>query len=350
LRVILLLRRFLPLLLCLLLMVPQCAYGADKPAVSADAVMLMDMASGTVLYERNANEPHAIASTTKLMTCLLACEAEVLQDKVTVKAEMLQGLEGTSLNLKAGDSVTGEDLVKGAMLASGNDAANALAFAVSGSVESFVELMNEKALLLGMQHTHFATPSGLDNGDNHSCAYDMALLACAAMRNAELAEIAAMKEAVITVNGVRRKIANHNKLLGLDSGFVGLKTGYTKKAGRCLISACRYENNTVICVTLGAPDDWNDHVKLAEYAKGCYRTQSDTVTVSIPLVGAGKEAVAAAAAYSVTACADVAVNIFYYPFAYCPVKEGDVLGYARICVNGAVLATEPMRATESVNL
>lgn len=309
----------------------------EAPAVSAQAAVVMDAAFGKVLYRKNEMQPCAIASTTKIMTCLLACESGKLSDTVTVSAAMLQGLEGTSVNLRAGDTVTLLDLVKGAMLASGNDAANAIAYYLGGSIEGFAALMNQRAAELGMRNTCFVTPSGLDNGDHHSTAYDMALLTRQAVQNEQLSAIAGERTDTITISRKAVTLTNHNKLLQQDSGFTGFKTGFTKKAGRCLVSTYQFNGSTMICVTLHSPDDWNDHVRLVNYAKGKYRHLAERVQTELPLVGAPQGTVSCRYQYDVTVCDDVVIKEYYYPFVYAPTIHGQVVGYAELTGSDDVL-------------
>lgn len=316
---------------------PVPAAAEEAPSVSAASAVVMDAVSGKVLYRKNDNEPCAIASTTKIMTCLLACESGKLDDMVTISPEMLQGLEGTSVNLKAGDTLTLSDLVKGAMLASGNDAANAIAFYLGGSREGFAEMMNRRAAALGMKNTCFVTPSGLDEGNHHSSAYDMALLTAEALQNEPLAAVAACRRDSVAVSGKAVKLTNHNKLLQQDSAYTGFKTGYTKKAGRCLVSTYQYRNSTIICVTLHSPDDWNDHQKLVAYAKSYYRTLSDTVSISLPLVGAAQTTLSCRYQYEVCVCGDCKIAEYYYPFVYAPIACGDIVGYAEFTDAGGTL-------------
>ncbi len=335
---IILLRRICILLFTLLLPLTVQSVNGDAPSVSAEAAIVMDAASGRVLYRKNDSQPRAVASTTKIMTCLLACESGKLHDSVTVTAAMLLGIEGTSLNLREGDTLTLLDLVKGAMLASGNDAANAIAFYLGGNIEGFVAQMNARAAALGMKNTHFVTPSGLDQGDHHSTAYDMALLTKQALQNEDLTAIAAERSDTIAVNANGVRLTNHNKLLQQDSAFTGFKTGFTKKAGRCLVSTYRYHNSNIICVTLHSPDDWNDHVKLIDYAKSKYRELSDNVSITLPLVGAAQSEVECVYRYDVNVCDDTVIREYYYPFVYAPVYHGQTVGYAEITdKNGSLL-------------
>ena len=253
-------KRMMAVILCVVVFAVQMP-TAQAVGASASSVVLMEADSGRVLYEKNGAEPRLIASTTKLMTALVALESSIdLKATVTVPASCV-GAEGSSLYLKAGEQMTLEGLLYGMMLHSGNDAALAVAEICGGSVEQFVVRMNEKAQALGMKHTHFENPNGLDGETHYSSAYDMALLARACLNRAELREIVSTK--TIHIDG--RSLKNHNKLLWNCEGCVGLKTGFTKKAGRTLVSAAERNGMTLIAVTLNDPDDWKDHAALYDW-------------------------------------------------------------------------------------
>lgn len=254
-------KRALALLMILTLFCPVCrAEGAAPPAISAESAILMDAGTGRVLYEKDAHSRRLIASTTKLMTALVALESTPHLDKViTVKPEYQA--EGSSMYLKVGEELTLEDLLYGLLLASGNDAALAIAGGCAGEVETFVGWMNEWAAELGMEDSHFANPNGLDDEEHYSTAYDMALLAQAALKNETLRQMVATRS--ITVAG--RSLTNHNKLLWQYEGCMGMKTGYTEAAGRTLVSCAVQNGQTLICVTLKDRDDWNDHAALFDY-------------------------------------------------------------------------------------
>jgi len=228
---------------------------------SASSAVLMEAESGRVLYEKNAHEPREIASITKLMTALVALESgHDIQEMVTVDSDWV-GVEGSSIYLQAGEKVTLETLLYGMMLRSGNDAALATAGYCGESVEDFVMQMNRRAKELGMRNSSFANPHGLNAENHYSTAYDMALLARTCLENDMLANVVATKSITLGT----RTFTNHNKLLWRFEGCIGLKTGYTEKAGRTLVSAARRDGMTLICVTLNAPDDWKDHTTLFEY-------------------------------------------------------------------------------------
>lgn len=238
-----------------------CAAGVSaSPSISAASAILMDAESGRVLYEKDVHTRRLIASTTKLMTALVAVESTPRLEKViTVKPEYQA--EGSSMYLKAGEELTLKDLLYGLLLQSGNDAALAIAGGCAGTVETFVEWMNQWAEDIGMFDSHFVNPNGLDDEEHYSTAYDMALLGREVLKNEVLREIISTKS--ITVAG--RSLTNHNKLLWQYEGCEGMKTGYTMSAGRTLVSCATRNGQTLICVTLHDPDDWDDHKALLDY-------------------------------------------------------------------------------------
>lgn len=243
--------------------------AAQAVETSASCAVVMDAASGRVLYEKSAHERRLIASITKLMTALVALESgHDPQEEVTVRPEWA-GIEGSSIYLRMGEKITLEALLYGLLLRSGNDAAMAVAGYCGGTVENFVSDMNRKAKELGMTNSSFANPSGLDHEDHYSTAYDMALLARTCLADETLAEIVGTKSITLGT----RMFTNHNKLLWRYEGCVGMKTGYTEKAGRTLVSAARRDGMTLICVTLNDPDDWVDHAALLDQAFASYKAR-----------------------------------------------------------------------------
>lgn len=225
--------------------------------VSAAAAVLMDADSGRLLYDKNGEKRMLIASTTKLMTALVALEQGGLQQEITVTGGHMA--EGSSMYLRPGEKLTLEMLLYGLLLSSGNDAALAVTECMGGAVP-FVARMNEKAAELGMENTHFANPNGLDDEAHYSTAEDMAKLAAAAMDDPVLRRVASTRTA--RIGG--RTLTNHNKLLSRVEGCVGLKTGYTKAAGRTLVSCAERDGVRLVAVTLQDGDDWNDHASLYE--------------------------------------------------------------------------------------
>ena len=251
--------RIAALLLTLALLGSLCAPAAAM-GHSARACVLMDADTGTIVYAQNGDETHLIASTTKIMTALVVLQSCDLEAVMSVPPEA-QGVEGSSMYLRAGEELTARDLLYGLMLHSGNDAAVALAIHCAGSVASFVELMNRTASELGLSNTHFANPHGLDDEQNYSSARDLAELTRFALQNETFAQIVSAK--AVTVAG-GRALQNHNKLLWRMEGCVGVKTGYTKAAGRILVSAARRGGRGLICVTIRDPNDWEDHLALMD--------------------------------------------------------------------------------------
>ena len=235
-------------------------------AISARSAVLIDSNSGRVLYEHNSYEKLPMASTTKIMTGLLACESGKL-DKTVKISPFASGTEGSSLWLKIGEKQTLENLTYGLMLKSGNDAAVAIAEYLGGNIDAFALLMNKKSREIGAESTNFENPHGLDSENHYTTAYDLALIAREAMKNKKFREIVSTKTYSIPMEGEKwdRALKNHNKLLWRYDGCNGVKTGFTKKCGRCLVSSSEKGNEKFICVTLNAPDDWSDHTQLLNY-------------------------------------------------------------------------------------
>ena len=239
------------------------------PAISARCAVVMDAESGEILYESRADEKSLIASTTKIMTGYLACRLVNLDAEIEIPPEAV-GVEGSSLYLKAGERLTGDALLYGMLLHSGNDAATALAIAGAGSEADFVACMNREAEALGLKNTSFANPHGLDHENNYSTARDLAVLTAAALRDENFRRVVSTRTK--TIGG--RVLTNHNKLLWTCEGCIGVKTGYTKAAGRILVSAAERDGRTLICVTIHDPNDWADHKALYDWAFARYEARS----------------------------------------------------------------------------
>lgn len=330
--------------LAFLFMLPFTAYANDNSARSA---VVIDAQTKTILYEKNAYEQRSIASTTKIMTALLAIESGRLDEKVKITADMIN-VEGSSLGLKENDELTLYDLICGMMLTSGNDSANAVAIFMSGSIESFAVLMNKRAEEIGMKNTYFVTPSGLDEGEHHSTAYDMALLTAQAISIDTFCDIVSKQSAEITIGKTKTTVYNHNRLLSMDKDIFGVKTGFTEKAGRCLVSAKNYNGNQLICVTLCCPDDWNDHISLySECEKKYYEAKAENMR-DITIVGAEKDKVRCSFSKTYYTLSQIKVVEYYYPFVYAPIKKGDRVGTALVYYNGKLLERLPIEADEDV--
>lgn len=342
--VIILLKRILIIILSVSF-IPVASYDIN---CSATCAIVLDADTMTVLYNKNAYDERPMASTTKIMTAVLALESGRLDDTFVMTKEMVM-VEGTSLGLKEGDKITLYDLTAGMMMTSGNDAANAIAIGISGSVEAFVSLMNEKANELHMDKTLFVTPSGLDEGGHHSSAYDMAILARYAVDNKSFVDIVSKQSIDISVNAQKRTVYNHNKLLGMDEYIFGVKTGYTQKAGRCLVSAKYYGSSRMICVTLNAPDDWNDHLALYNECEKCYNCYTVDNSLELSVVGGDSQSVTGSYSSELNLLCEPKVYEYYYPFAYAPIKKGDVIGTAYVYTQENYIERVPIVADEDVN-
>lgn len=249
-------RRFCCLLLCLLLTLSLVPARTEALEVSAAAAVLMDADTGEILFEKNADRRMLIASTTKILTALVVLEHARLDEVVTIQPRHMA--EGSSMYLKPGETLTVETLLYGLLLCSGNDAAVALADHCGGSVARFVGWMNETAQRIGMTNSSFANPNGLDDEQHYSTARDMALLAAYAARNPTFVRLCSTRS--VTAGG--RTMTNHNKLLQSVEGCIGMKTGYTKAAGRTLVSCVRRDGRTLVAVTLQDGNDWADHAEM----------------------------------------------------------------------------------------
>jgi len=264
------------------------------PSLSAESAVLIDAASHKVIFEKNARERRGMASTTKIMTALVAAEIFDLKKEVTVSKEAV-GIEGSSVYLYEGEVLTMEELLYALLLQSANDAAAAIAIAVSGSIEAFATLMNEKAAELGLTDTHFTNPHGLYDNEHYTTAYDLALITARLLSNDTLRQIVSTYKKSLPIDSScnQRLMVNHNKMLKLYDGAIGVKTGFTKKTGRCLVSAAERDGLTLVAVTLSAPDDWNDHTKMLDYGFSLYESvliaKEGDFTYNLPLVGAEKD-------------------------------------------------------------
>jgi len=242
------------------------AARAEEISVSAKSAVVMEASTGRVLYQKNAFEKMPMASTTKIMTALVAIENSNLDDRVTVSPNA-SGIEGSSIWLSPGETMTLSDLLFGLMLASGNDAAVAIAEHVGGDVETFVGMMNDKAREIGAYNTHFANPHGLPADNHYTTAYDLALISAYAMQNKIFREVVKTQYKTLPWEGHEwdRVVKNKNKILWNYEGGNGIKTGFTKEAGRCLSAAAEREGMQLVSVVLCAPDMFNDCMALMDY-------------------------------------------------------------------------------------
>lgn len=242
--------------------------STDEPIINSRIGVIYDRKSGRVIWGKNENKRSAMASTTKIMTCIIVLENANLNDEITVSIKAAT-TGGSRLGLKKNDKITVNDLLYGLMLRSGNDAAVALAEHVGGDKEGFAKLMNDKAKRLGLKDTHFVTPHGLDDPEHYTTAYELAKIADYALKNEKFAKIVGTKECTISINGYSKQLSNTNELLGYMQGVNGVKTGFTNNAGRCLVTSVNRNKFEIITVVLGADTKkirTSDSIKLIEYA------------------------------------------------------------------------------------
>ena len=323
-----------------ILVAAVCLFPVKVQAVSAQKAIVVDATTGRVLYEKNADDRSLIASTTKIMTALVVCQQCNVLDRVKIPAEAV-GVEGSSMYLQAGEVLTVQELLYGLMLRSGNDAAAALAIWCGGTIEGFAELMNDKARELGLRDTHFVNPHGLDAPDHHSTARDLAVLTAYAMNDPIFARTVGAK----TVTVGERVLTNHNKLLWQLQGCEGVKTGYTKTAGRILVSSASRQERRLICVTINAPDDWNDHKALLEEGFSGYQVrelvaEGEVLGYRHILGGDGTHVpLVAAEGFSYALAKGEEVEIVLSPqyFSYAPVTAGASEGCAYAVLDGQVI-------------
>lgn len=314
-------------------------------AISAEKAIVIDAETDRVLYEKNADSRALIASTTKMMTALIVCEQCNVLDRVKIPKEAV-GIEGSSMYLKEGEILTVQELLYGLMLQSGNDAAVALAIYCGGTVEGFVQLMNDKAASLGLTNTSFENPNGLDGVNHYSSARDLAKLASYAMENPIFARTVSTKSVRIG----ERTLTNHNKLLWRIEGAEGVKTGYTKAAGRTLVSSTERNNRRIIVVTLNASDDWNDHKQLTENGFSHFTVKQiiqkgDCVgTVEVAGGQAGKVELIAAEEFSYAMRQEEEIEIVPQApgFVYAPVSRGEDAGVVYVCIGKNVIGKIPV--------
>ena len=318
------------------------ALPVSAQGLSAQKAVLMDGNTGRILFEKNADSQSLIASTTKIMTALVVCEQCNVLDRMRVPKEAV-GIEGSSIYLQEDEILTIQDLLYGMMLHSGNDAATALAIYCGGTVEGFAQLMNDKARDLGMDSSHFVNPHGLDAHNHYSTARDLAVLAAEAMKNPIFVSTVSAKN----VTAGNRRFTNHNKLLWRVDGANGVKTGYTKAAGRILVTGAKRDGRQLIAVTIDAPDDWNDHTAMLE---GGFATFSQRKLISREdVIGTIDVAWGEENKVSLIASSDfiwpiaqgeiVSIQLPGNGFAYAPVYEGQFAGSAHILVDGECVGT-----------
>lgn len=331
----------------------------QKEDRSASAYIVMEATTGRVLYGKNIHERLAMASTTKIIGALMVLEQENLDEYFMVDSDAIQ-VEGSSMGLTEGDLVSLYSLACGMMLPSGNDAANAAGVRLYGSIDGFVEAMNQKAEELGLSDTHYVTACGLDAPDHYSTAFDLAKLTRIALQNEDFAYICSQSNMKVKFGDppYERWLKNYNRLLELYPDCIGVKTGFTDDAGRCLVSAAERDGMTLICVTLNAQNDWNLHASL--YDK-CFESYSMTPLPDIPssITLAGdklqengieselmlKPAYEASIPLKAGESARLTATVLCEPFAYAPAQLSRVYAQTLFSLDGYPLCSVPMVAS-----
>ncbi len=330
---------------------PAQTVAAEQVPLSSLSAVVLEAESGEVLYEKDPHTARPMASTTKLMTALVATGQLPLDTEITVSPSAV-AVEGSALGLRAGDQITLSDLLTGLLLESGNDAANMTAEAVAGDLPAFAVLMNQQAAALGMKDSFFVTPSGLDAAGHAASAYDMALLGRAVLQVPFLKEVCAIKNTTVWFGAPKREVyvRNHNRLLSLSADCIGMKTGYTKKSGRCLVSAAERDGVTIVVATLNGGDYWNDHKKLYDHAfSKLERVALPLPTLDfLPVAGGDVKHIALTTqeAPSVTLHkgqgSAVVTTVELPAFLWAPVQVGDVVGHITYTLQDKELARLPI--------
>ncbi len=336
------------------------AFGEHKDhgfSTSARSAVLYQPETETFLYSKNAEERLPMASTTKIMTALVAIENSEPDELVAIDDSAI-GVEGSSAYLRRGDVLTMEELLYALLLQSANDAAVAIACHIGDDVEGFSSLMNEKANELGLQNTHFTNPHGLDHKEHYTTAKDLALIASEALKNSEFKKIVSTYKKSFIGEDRSRTYVNHNKLLHLYDGCIGVKTGFTKRSGRCLVGAAERDGLQFITVTLDAPSDWSDHSAMLNYGyeslERVYFADKFDHVYKIPVLDGENDYLIATNTEGADIILpreerDVGEHIRLVRYAIAPISRGDILGEIIYTIDGIEAKRLPIIATESVD-
>lgn len=323
---------------------------------SARSAVLYLPETDNFIYSKNADTRMPMASTTKIMTALVAMENCDFSKVVEVNDSAI-GVEGSSAYLRLGDRLTMEELLYALLLQSANDAAVAIACHISGDVESFSALMNEKALELGLTDTHFTNPHGLDNEEHFTTARELAIIAAEAMKNPDFRRIVSTYKRTFSTEERVRTYVNHNKLLKLYEGCNGVKTGFTKRSGRCLVSAAERDGLSFVAVTLDAPSDWSDHRKMLDFGFKSYEkltiAQPFDHIYKLPVIDGQRDSILAANCLASEIIREredkeICKQVKLVRYAIAPINRGDILGEIIYTEGGRELSRVPIVATESV--
>lgn len=336
------------------------AYTRAKstPSVSAKSAVLYVPDTKQVLYSKSSDERLPMASTTKIMTALVTISECELTDTVKID-ERAVGIEGSSAYLKAGDILSVEELLYALMLQSANDAAVALAYHIAGGVEEFSELMNEKALRMGLSDTHFTNPHGLDDEEHYTTAADLAVMASELLSSPTLREIVSTYKKSFVTETRRRTYVNHNKLLLRTDGAIGVKTGFTKRSGRCLVGAAERDGLTLVTVTLDAPSDWSDHEQMLDYGYSLIEridlADAGEIRYDIPVINGDGTSVGVSNIEGVSVIVgrakhNIERHVRLSRFLCAPIKKGEVLGEVIFTLDGEYAGTVKLVAENDINI
>lgn len=358
--------KFLSAFLSLILLIWVCAplIGATdikqgEISVSAKAAVLIDASDDSILYSKNADSRLPMASTTKIMTALIALEYGNL-DRSYIIPDAAVGIEGSSIYLVRGEKMTLRELIYALMLESANDAAQAIAIIIAGSVDAFADIMNRRAEELGLKNTHFTNPHGLDHEDHYTTAYDLARLASFALKNEAFREIVSTNKKTVPFNHGEgtRVLVNHNKMLRTYDGAIGVKTGFTKRCGRCLVSAAQRDGLTLVAVTLNAPDDWRDHTAMLDWGFDNFvrvsLADAETFKMPLPICGAKDPQVICTNTQAITVTlprghATISCVVEAPRFLFAPIGQGDAVGKLMYYCDGRIIGESVLCTTAAVS-
>ena len=354
------------------------AYAA-VPSVNSKSAVLIDTGSGDIIYELNAKQRLPMASTTKIMTAITAIESGISLDTTVKITKEMTGAEGSSIYLYVNEKFKLIDLIYALMLNSANDAAEAIAICIAGSVESFADMMNEKVRELNLKDTNFTNPHGLDSDMHYTTAYDLAKITAYALENEIFDKISRTKILMIypknddgsDYSAGARYLRNHNKLLRLYDDIIGVKTGFTKRSGRCLVSAAEKNGTKLVAVTLNASNDWNDHREMLNYGFDNYENielcEEHEYKFEINIINGyktnqnGKKEL-----INTVKCENITKESASIPkyinrdeieyktelplFVYAPVKKGDIIGRMLFIYKDQIIGYSVITASEDIEV
>lgn len=337
------------------LMLPFTSHASNELNLSAKSAALYEPNGKEFLYEKNANQRLGMASTTKIMTALIALESLDLDQEIAVDDRAI-GIDGSSIYLEQDEIMTAEDLIYSLMLRSANDAAEALAYEIAGSIEAFCEIMNERANLLGLKDTNFKNPHGLDAKDHYTTAHDLAIISAEALNNPKFKEISSTYKKVVESNFQTRTLVNHNKLLKMYEGCIGVKTGYTQACGRSLVGAAERDGLMLVSVTIDAPNDWADHKKLLDLGfstvKSIKLLDAEELSYRLPVINGAPEEIMVTNKDRLRIIykgdlPEIKREILLPRYITNSVKSGDCVGKVIFRINGDIVAQTELITKES---